>query len=57
MPDYVIMYVVFIEDIFGFIGFGSTKNGIVLCELRQDWFEFVAMYNTQMTHANVTKKV
>ena len=57
MPDYVIIYVVFIEDIFEFIGCGRTKNGILLCGLRQDWFEFVAVYNNQMPHVNLTKKV
>ena len=51
------LYVVFIEDIFEFIGCGRTKNGILLCGLRQDWFEFVAVYNTQMPHVNLTKKV
>ena len=51
------MYIVVIGEIFELIGRGRTKNGILLFDFRQDWFEFVAMYNTQMTHANVTKKV
>ena len=55
--DEVVMNVVVKGGVFEFIGIVRTKNEIVLCESRQDWFEFVAMYNTQMTHANVTKKV
>ena len=50
------MHVVLKGGIFEFIGLGHTNNGIVLCELHQDWFEFSAMYKTQMSHENITKK-
>ena len=33
------------------------NNGIVLCELFQDWFDFVAIYKTQMPHVNFIKKM
>ena len=54
---YIIMRVVVVGNVFEFIVRGRTKNGFVLCELIQDLFEFVAMYNTQIPHENVTKKV
>ena len=53
ISDDVLMYVLVKGDIFEFIGLGRMKNGIVLCESRQDWFEFVAMHNTLIPHANV----
>ena len=57
IPYYVIMRVVVLGDVFEFIVCGRTNNGVVLCELIQDWFEFFSMYNTQIPHANNTKKV
>ena len=53
----VVMHIVVHGNVFEFIGCGRTKNGIVLCEFHQDWFEFVAMYKTLIPHANVIKKV
>ena len=53
IPYYVIMRVVLVGDVFEFIVCGRTNNGVVLCELIQDWFEFV----TQIPHENVMKKV
>ena len=38
MIDNVIMHEVVKGDVFEFIGIGSTKNWVVLCESRQDWF-------------------
>ena len=55
--DDVVIHEVFKGDVFEFIGLGRTKSWIVLCELRQYWFEFFAMYKTSMSHANVMKKV
>ena len=50
-----VMHVVVKGEIFYFIGRIHTKNWMVLCELHQDWFWFVAMYNNHMPHANFTK--
>ena len=36
--DDIIMHEVFKGDVFYFVGIGHTKNYIVLCELRQDWY-------------------
>ena len=55
--DDVVMHVVVKGGVFEFIGLGRKKNWIVLCELRQDWFDFVAMYKTLMTDENAMKKV
>ena len=52
ISDDVTMHEVVKGDAFKFLGLGRTKNWIVLCESRQDWVEFVAMYKTCMTHAN-----
>ena len=41
--DDIVMHVIAKGDIFQFIGHGYTNTGIVLCESRQYWFEFVAM--------------
>ena len=57
ISDDVVMYEVFKGYVFYFIGLGHTNNWIVLCESLQDWFEFVVMYKTRITHANVTNKV
>ena len=38
MTDAAVMHVVFKGYIFAFIGCGRTKNWVVLCELRQNWF-------------------
>ena len=46
VSDEVIMYVVVKGGLFEFICHGRTKNGIVLCEMNQGWFEFLAMYKT-----------
>ena len=43
IPYYVIMCVVVVGDVFEFIVCGRTNNRVVLCELIQYWFEFVAM--------------
>ena len=43
ISDDIVLHVVVNGDLFELIGLGRTKNGILLCELRQDWFEFVAM--------------
>ena len=53
----IAMHVVVKGDVFLFIKCGCTKNSNVLCELRQDWFQFVSIYKTQMPHINVMKKV
>ena len=53
----VLMHVLVKGDVFEFIGLGRTKNWIMLCESRQDWFEFSAMYNTCIPHANIMKDV
>ena len=55
--DYIVMHEVVKGGVFEFIGLGRKKNWIVLCELRQDWFDFVAMYKTLMTDENAMKKV
>ena len=57
MSDDVVMHVVVKGGVFEFIGCGQMNNGIVVCELRQDWFEFFAMYKTRMPHINDIKKV
>ena len=36
--DDIVMHEVVKGDIFEFAGIGRTKNWIVLCESRQDWF-------------------
>ena len=54
--DLSVMNVVFKGDLFEFIGRRRTKNWMVLSELHQYWFSFVAMYNTRMPYANVMKK-
>ena len=41
--DGVVMHVVVKGGVFTFIGHGRTKNGIFLCESRQECFEFVTM--------------
>ena len=53
----VVMYEVVKGDVFEFIELGHTKNWILLCKSRQDWFYFVATYKTQIPHTNVMKKV
>ena len=55
--DNVVMHAVAEGGIFEFIGRGHMKKGIFLCDLRQDWFEFVTMYKNQMTHVNVIKNI
>ena len=57
IPYNVIMFVVVEGNVFEFIVRRRTNNGVVLYELIQNWFEFVAMYNTQIPHENVMKKV
>ena len=52
----VIMHVIVKGSVFYFIFHGHTKNGVVLCESHQYWFEFGSMYKTQMPHVNVMKK-
>ena len=46
IPGAVAMHVVFKGGVFELIGIGRKKNGILLRELNQDFFEFVAMYKT-----------
>ena len=55
--DTLVMHEVVKGGMFYSIGIGLMKNWIVLCESRQDWFEFVVMYKTCMPHVNVMKKV
>ena len=43
IPYSLVMHVVTKGDVFDFIGHGRTKKRIVLCDLRQEWFDFVAM--------------
>ena len=57
ISDDVVMHVLFKGEVLYFIGIGRKKNCILLCESRQDWFDFVVMYKTRMPHANVMKKV
>ena len=57
ISDDVIIHVAVKGVIFDFIGFGGTKNMIILCESLQDLFKFIAIYHTQMTHVNFMKKV
>ena len=57
ISDDVVMHVVVKGEVFEFIRLRRTKNSIVLCESRQDWFEFVVMYKTRMPHANFLKKL
>ena len=54
---YVVIMCVFVKGgIFEFIGHRCTKNWMMFCDSHQDWFYFVAMYNTQIPHVNLTKK-
>ena len=39
----IVIHVVLKGDVFYFIERGRMKNGIVLCESRQDWFVFVGI--------------
>ena len=57
ISDYFLIHVIFKEALLWFICLGGTKNGIVFCDLHQDWFEFVAMYKTRMPSVKVMKKV
>ena len=57
IPYNIVMYVVVKGDVFEFILLGSKNNGIVLCDLRQEWFDIVAMYKTRIPNANAMKKV
>ena len=44
---YVVIMCVFVKGgIFEFIGHRCTKNWMMFCDSHQDWFYFVAMYNT-----------
>ena len=56
ISDDVVLHVVVKVDVFEFIGLEQTNTGIMLCESIHQWFEFVAMYKTQIPHANVMKK-
>ena len=40
ISDDVVMHEVFKGEVLDFIGIGRTKNCILLCESRQDWFGF-----------------
>ena len=51
------MHVVFKGDLFEIIGCRYTKNWMVLCELHQEWFQFVTIYKTCMPHVNVMDKL
>ena len=55
--EYVVVHEVVKGDLFEFLGLGCTNNWILLCELHQDWFYFIAIYKTCMSNENVMKKV
>ena len=40
-----------------FIRPGGTKRWIILCDLRQDFLEFVVMYKTEIPRVNGMKDV
>ena len=55
--DDVVIHAIVKGNLFNFIGLGGMKNRIVLCELRQDWFGFFAVYQTLIPHVNFMKKI
>ena len=57
LSDDVIDNSIVVGCVFEIVWFGRTKNGIVLYELHQKRFEFIAMYKTQIPYVNVMNKV
>ena len=53
----VTMHVIFEGGVFYFVYYIHIKNNIVLCELRQYWFEFIAIYKTEIPCVNFMNKV
>ena len=62
MSDHTYFYVLVVRvkskgGVLEIICTGWTRNGTVLCEYHQDWFEILSMHKYQIPHANVTKKI
>ena len=55
--DDVIMHEVVKGGLYELIGIGHTKNLVLLCELHQYLFEFVAMYKIRVLHVKFMKEV
>ena len=55
--DGIVMHVIAKVGVFDFVWLGRTSNWIIICELREDWFDFIVVYYYQIPCVNVMNNI